>query len=226
MLSEQYLNTDRALHADMFAALAERRAEILCESETALLLKERTGVRMLAAAAAGEAAEILSGLGDVTVVLHGDAAVEGARRTGWEIDPPCIQFFYAGAPLPVDGPLEIRHPAEEDFPAVEAHYGLYGGAHLKHDFDNPAFLGAYLDGNMVGFVGLHGEGSMGLLEIFPEYRRRGFAQELYSRLINNQLAAGKTPYCQVYADNVNSINLQRKLGFFESKQGVCWSWKE
>lgn len=225
MRSDTYLNRDRALHADMLAAVAEGRAQVRIDGENALLLRERTGVCFLAAANE-EAAKICLGLlsRDDTVVLHGDAARGAAEKLGYEIDPPCTQWVYEGPPLPVDGLLEIRHPDERDFPLVEANYGLYGGEHLRRDFEKPEFLGGYLDGKMVGFIGLHGEGSIGLLDIFPEYRRRGFAERLMCAIINNRLAAGKLPYCQVYADNTGSAALQQKLGLIPSAQYVRWAW--
>ena len=40
------------------------------------------------------------------------------------------------------------------------------------------FFGAFVDGQLAGFVGEHSEGSMGMLEIFPAYRRRGLGYSL------------------------------------------------
>ncbi|MFQ7452543.1 MAG: GNAT family N-acetyltransferase [Flavonifractor plautii] len=37
-------------------------------------------------------------------------------------------------------------------------------------------LGAFVDGTLAGFAGFHGEGSIGLLEVLPAYRRRGLGK--------------------------------------------------
>lgn len=225
--SENFIKKDRALHADMLAALAEDRAEILYDSETTLLLREiNSGVCFLSSEQPTETEPLLQTLYEKNsfVVLHGTALVPVAKKLGFEIDPPCRQVLYEGAPLCAEGELTIQHPKETDFALVKATYNLSGEERLRQDFDRPDFLGGYLDGKMVCFIGLHSEGSMGILEVLPEYRRRGYAQQIYCTLINNQLQKGRLPYAQIYIDNQNSLNLQKKLGFTFSGQTLQWSW--
>ena len=227
MKSERFINAQRALYADMRAAMNEGRAEVIYDSETALLLHETVcGVYFLAAQTTQDAEKLLDSLRqkDPVVVLHGSALYAIAAQLGYEIDPPCRQAMYAGGLLPADGDLTVRHPDEADFPTVDANYHLVNGAELHKDFVKPDFLGGYSDGKLVGFAGLHSEGSMGLLTVLPEYRRRGFAQQIYSALINNQLRKGRIPYAQIYTDNENSLNLQKKLGFVLSEDTIAWSW--
>ncbi len=227
MKSDKFINSENALYADMRAAMKEGRAKVIYDSETALLLRETVcGVYFLAAQSMQDAERILGSLRekDPVVVLHGRALFDVAEKLGYEVDPPCCQATYAGSLLPVDGELTLRHPDEADFPTVDASYHLINGAELHKDFAKPEFLGGYLDGKLVGFAGLHSEGSMGLLTVLPDYRRRGFAQQIYSALINSQLEKGRIPYAQIYTDNENSLNLQRKLGFTLSGDVIAWSW--
>lgn len=227
MKSDRFINKEAALYADMRAAMKEGRAEVIYDSETALLLRETVcGVHFLAAEDAGEAEKLLKGLRerDPVVVLHGSALYAIAEKLGYEVDPPCRQAMYAGGLLQNSGELTVRNPDEADFETVDANYHLVNGAELHKDFAKPEFLGGYLDGKLVGFAGLHSEGSMGLLTVLPEYRRRGFAQQIYSALINNQLRKGRIPYAQIYTDNENSLNLQKKLGFVLSPDTIAWSW--
>ena len=227
MKSEAFMMQDRALHADMLAALTEGRAEVIWDSEETLLLQEAVcKVYFLTSRNAAETEMLLRGLSQkkATVVLHGEAPVPTAERLGFEIDPPCRQVLYEGSPLPVRGELTVRHPDDDVFPLVCANYSLIGGDDLRRDFDKPDFLCGYLDGTPVCFIGLHSEGSMGLLTVLPEYRRRGFAAQIYSNLINNQLQNHRLPYAQIYTDNENSLNLQKKLGFTFSGEPIRWSW--
>lgn len=227
MKSDKFINHENALYADMRAAMNEGRAEIVYDSETALLLRETVcDVHFLAVQSAQDAEKLLRDLRekDPVVVLHGKALFDVAEKLGYEVDPPCCQAMYAGSLLPIDGELTLRHPNEADFETVDANYHLINGAELHKDFAKPEFLGGYLDGKLVGFAGLHSEGSMGLLTVLPEYRRRGFAQQIYSTLVNNQLQKGRIPYAQIYTDNENSLNLQKKLGFALSSDVIAWSW--
>lgn len=227
MKSDKFINGENALYADMRAAMKEGRAEIVYDSETALLLRETVcDVHFLAVQSAQDAEKLLRDLRekDPVVVLHGKALFDIAEKLGYEVDPPCCQAMYTGSPLPVGGELTLRHPDEADFETVDANYHLINGAELHKDFAKPEFLGGYLCGKLVGFAGLHSEGSMGLLTVLPDYRRRGFAQQIYSALINSQLEKGRIPYAQIYTDNINSLNLQKKLGFTLSSDVIAWSW--
>jgi len=66
------------------------------------------------------------------------------------------------------------------------------------------------------------EGSIGLLEIFPEYRRLGYGTALESFLVNQMLEKGQVPFGLIEVNNKNSIDLQNKLGFKISEDKVYW----
>lgn len=53
--------------------------------------------------------------------------------------------------------------------------------------------GLFEDGQLAAFIGVHHEGSMGILEVLPEYRRRGLAMALEGWLIRWHLERGWTP---------------------------------
>ena len=63
---------------------------------------------------------------------------------------------------------------------------------------------------------------MGLLLIFPEYRRRGYAEELEGYMTNVILSEGRVPYAHIIEDNYKSVNLQKKLGFSVADEKVYW----
>ena len=63
---------------------------------------------------------------------------------------------------------------------------------------------------------------MGLLYVFPKFRRRGYAKALESFQINAILAEGRTPYAHIIEDNVESIALQQKLGAIFADEKVLW----
>ena len=83
-------------------------------------------------------------------------------------------------------------------------------------------FGAFVGGALAGFIGTHAEGSMGMLEIFPEYRRRGLGCALEAGLIRRLLERGEIPFCQVIEGNEASMRLQEKLGMTFSDEPVYW----
>ena len=112
-------------------------------------------------------------------------------------------------------------PDAED--VVDAHYALMGREGIRDHLARGWVRGGFdADGALVGFIGEHDEASMGMLEVFPEARRRGFAQALEAALIDELLATGRTPYCHVALDNDASRALQAKLGLRRVDTLQCW----
>lgn len=74
-------------------------------------------------------------------------------------------------------------------------------------------IGAFnAQGELMGYIGEHVEGSMGMLEVFEKFRHQGVATLLEAYKIKLTLAQNKTPWCQVFEGNEASIRLQQKLG--------------
>ena len=71
-------------------------------------------------------------------------------------------------------------------------------------------------------MGRHREGSVGLLNVFPQYRRRGYGQRLETFILNRVVAAGERPYCQIFEGNEASLALQAKLGWLLAEKPICW----
>lgn len=76
--------------------------------------------------------------------------------------------------------------------------------------------------SLAGFVGLHGEGGIGMLEVFPQYRRRGLAEALMRGIMRQQMEQGLAPFGHIVAGNEPSIRLQTKLGFSFAEELVYW----
>lgn len=80
-----------------------------------------------------------------------------------------------------------------------------------------------MEGVFAGFIGFHDDGSTGLLEVLPPYRRRGIAQCLEKFMINFCLERGWTSYGQIYTDNDASFALQGSLGITVDREHTL-SW--
>lgn len=94
--------------------------------------------------------------------------------------------------------------------------------YVEDRIGNDAVYGAFIDGNLCGFIGYHKEGSIGMLEVLPEYRGGGIALRLQAVATNERIKSGAYAYGQVIEDNIKSLNLQKKLGYEISEDKVYW----
>lgn len=232
---EKHLREERALHADMLEAMRRGAAEVVYDSENALLLKDRSWeLHMLSAFDEGEGRRLLDRLaaGDAGNADRGDLVARGrgiaeyAETLGYEHTQPLVQVLYEKSEVPQAGSaLTIRTPDECDFEKVAATYHIVDREQLLENFRSGEFFGGYRDGEMVGYIGLHPEGSMGMLHVFEAYRKQGYARELFAFLLRRQLRLGRLAYGQVFADNAASLALQRSFGMTFASSPVFWMWK-
>ncbi len=79
---------------------------------------------------------------------------------------------------------------------------------------------------LAGIIGVHEEGSIGMLYVKPEYRHQKIAKALETYAFNMALENGWIPYGQVIVDNEPSMKLQEDMGLYFSKSPVYWMTKE
>ena len=131
--------------------------------------------------------------------------------------------YLGGGPCSIpESPLTVRQLTVGDLPQVADNYKLEGEDYLRSLLERGQLFGGFLDDAMAGFAGRHAEGSIGLLEIFPPYRRQGFATVLERYMINQELVLGHIPFGQVLTDNAPSLALQRSLGMTLSDGTLYW----
>jgi GNAT superfamily N-acetyltransferase len=136
----------------------------------------------------------------------------------------CLQAVYTSEnSLPMPGQIDISVLNEVHENTVLKYYHTMDDAeYIRGRIKSREIFGAFLNGNLVGFIGFHEEGSIGLLEVLPEYRRMGVGSCLESYMINLHLSKGWTPFCQIFADNTASLGLQRNLGLSISTEHLYW----
>ena len=175
------------------------------------------------------------------LVCHGEKQADFCRDFfGFDRITKCYQVTYTPpAPLPLKGALRFEKAGEKQLPTIIDTYALESPDSLKKLVAakkiNAAYAAETAGGeenkagengetreNFVGYIGQHPEGSMGLLLIFPEYRRHGYAEELESYQINEIIAEGRTPYAHIITDNFKSFSLQKKLGANVADELVIW----
>lgn len=177
-------------------------------------------------------------------VCHGKKQAEFCRSFfGFDRVTECYQVTYTPpAPLPLKGALRFEKAGEKQLQTIIDTYALESPDTLRKlvaakkincayatdaseradGEENQAGASGGIKEHFVGYIGQHPEGSMGLLLIFPEYRRHGYAEELESYQINEIRAEGRTPYAHIITDNFKSISLQKKLGANVADDLVIW----
>ena len=99
---------------------------------------------------------------------------------------------------------------------------------VLENYHNPGAYESHIrqriaEGELAGFAGIHQEGALGMLEVLPQFRRRGLAEVLEAAIIARQLERGRFPYCHVRRGNTASEALQRKLGLtFDENRTLYW----
>ena len=154
-------------------------------------------------------------------------------------DMECLQGAYTRREkLPVRGlygpdgrgedGFAIRTLTEEFIPFVAEHYSEIGTSeYVSERIRHGAVYGAFYDEKIVGFIANHEEGSIGMLYVLPEYRKRHVAMALETYCMNLAVERGEIPYGQVVLGNEASIRLQEKMGICFAKGTVVWmGWAE
>ena len=226
-----------ALTIDMQEAIRRGNAEIFFADERAVFLRHTCGVCMLWCAdrEAGERAleerrksladEADETLGMFLCVAHGEAAKEAVlSKTKLVTERGCIQFCrYSKEKLPMKNIGAIRPLDMGDLDEVNARYDMGGAEHNARAIREGLMFGLELEGRLAAFIGMHFEGSIGMLEVFPEYRRMGLGTELESYMHNMHIDKGWIPYGQVYTDNAASLEMQAKFGLTRSDELIWWT---
>ena len=226
-----YLNQDPILHVSMLEPLRRGLARVAAVSSRGVILeygRESDALWMVAAADTGEALRLLEGMPRFSSwnIMTEALAKDLAAHYHLKINSPCHQAVYTSQKrLPISA--DIRQLDLTYLEQVARGYSLfYDPDYVADRIQAGVMFGAFVDGNLAGFVGEHSEGSMGMLEVFPAYRRQGLGMALESFQINRLLDQGRVPFDQVIVGNDRSYRLQQKLGMVLSQDTVNWAHPE
>lgn len=247
-LAIEELMKKKVIHMDMIESLRLGNGKLLYFGEKGILLKDKkSGVYMISAGNAEAGKGILDEMSakdkeqmQMLVVHSVNLFVDeaDAAANGFIMGQGCFQAVYTrGVTLPVRKDILIKQLDVSYADVVCQHYHMIPDkAFVEEKLNSGVMYGVFVEvenkeqsdkaHKLAGFVGQHEEGSMGMLEIFPEFRRRGFAETLEAYNINRILGEGRIPYCQIFDDNEASLKLQEKMGLRISKEKLWWMHKK
>ncbi len=225
-----FLSRDLPHRIDMIEAIRRGNAEVLAVTERACLLKNRRGGSYQLAcddADSGEAVlQLLNGPIRV-IVTHEEASHAAVLRAHptYVCHAPCHQAYYPSKePHTVPATCTIApYPKERIDDVMEHYHTVSDPSYILSRIAHGDLFAGYHEGELCGFIGLHDDGSMGMLEVFPAFRRLHIGTALEQSLINLCLSRGWTPYCHIFEGNEPSINLQKRLGLIVTPDcGIAW----
>lgn len=220
------LMKDKRNNIHFIESLRRGRAEILYwEGEDILLYDRSCSVCMISAASAEAGEKMLELAPDAvrSFVTSQEFLNEMVCRNGvYEVHNECYQLLYTQKnPLPVKH-KDIRRLAMEHLDYVSEHYSGDSREYLETRIRRGAMYGAFAEDRLIGFMGMHSEGSLGLLYVEEAFRRQGIAVSLEAYCINRGLEKGWIPYGHVIVGNEASLALQEKLGLYRSDRTIWW----
>lgn len=145
-----------------------------------------------------------------------------AEHFGFDGVMECHQLYYPHQSIASDLELEPLNLADADF--VLENYQRLDSEEIKLAISEERLFGVRDNGQLFAFIGLHDDYTMGMLQVLPAYRRKGWGERLERALTTKVLAMGELPYGHVIAGNESSMQLQKKLGFVECSDKIYWMW--
>lgn len=226
-----YLNKNRMLNIGMLQVLHRGTAEILHACEKGVYLRDTvSGAYMLSSDDDEMGIKWMNMFErcpySLMQICSREAAEYARERYGFKTELTCVQAVYEEREMTQQngntGKLVICEPDDKAMELIASSYDKLSIEELRKIRNLHNLYVGYRDEVCVGFIGSHLEGSMGLLEIFPKYRRQGFAAELERFMIGHMLRQGLFAFAQIETWNEKSLSLQKKLGMRISEERIFW----
>ena len=222
----EFLNKDYLLNVDMIECIRRDICRILYASDKAVLIVADSGwVHMLSCEDRELGLELIKTHQPPWVVLHQMDMREAVAGLGYRIGDQCWQSAYTKTTPMEETLADIRRLDRRFLKRIADNYELADEEEIAALLDAGVIYGAFAGGELAGFIGRHEEGSVGLLFVFPEFRRMGIAEALERNYVNRELAQGNVPYGQIFVGNTPSRQLQEKLGMDFTDKFICWCGK-
>ena len=239
---KEFLVKSKKLHIDMIELINRGRAKFIAREKNDILIQDKvTGYFYYT----GENYDFFLTLPKhvrlsiKTLVIHQPELYEGINRIlSLKNNMTCynavytlkeqmpISGLYRGDGQPTKEGLIIWPLTKEYTEVVSGLYDAWGMEdYIEDRIDAKAMYGAFVEGELAGFVGIHSDGSLGMLYVLEEYRHMNIAKALEAYMINTALQWGWTPYGQIEVSDERGKKLQETMGLYLSKTPVIWMWK-
>ena len=212
----EYLNKNKLLYMGMIESIRRNTSDILYAKNDGVLIRERnSNVYMICADNFEKGRDMIKHLNCVNVIVAHEKELADYIQDKFNLNErlECVQAVYLNRKsIDINNEIYIEKLKQEHIDILLEHYNLLSREELAELLKKEHIFGGYKNGVLIGFIGIHLEGSIGLLEIFPQYRRSGYGTVLESFLINYMLKKNFVPFAQIEIKNEKSLLLQKNLG--------------
>lgn len=226
----KYLESDRLHHLDMLQALSRGTAEpVYMGADGVHLYDAFSEWHIISAASPEVSARFFQAAGDASCfcVHQSFTRDQLSRRGDFGFYLECTQTAYLKMEppsCPETGVCELRVLTPDMAEWVNANYRQDPEElpYVRMLLERGVMTGAYVDGECAGFIGRYADGSIGLLDVRPEFRRRGIAEALLRDAVRSELRLGNVPFGQIAVGNAASTALNEKVGLTVSTESIWW----
>lgn len=201
----------------------------VAQAPGALLMRTEEPLYLLCADDEAAALAVMAGQTQVDLLVSDCPAADAALMAGLglSLGSHCYTVAYEKTtPVPMETAVRFAPLTMDDFAVVHRHYKLVDAEGIKKHLREGALFGGYAGEELIGFIGIHEEKTMGMLHIMREQRKKGYGYVLEGSLMNRLLAAGEPIYAHIIEDNTASLALQRKLGMTRSEGLITWLYRK
>ncbi len=216
-----YINRDPYLNHPLLKAI-ERGFEVIKADSSGVLVADSDHSFALLSADQPEQFLPLIEKPALMVVIGHTAAERVRQHFHFENQLVSLQYYYPHPDIASD--FQLEPAALADLTAIAQIYKLASEEELRKSIEMGWLWVARDEGKIIGFIGRHSDGSLGMMEVLPNYRRQGWGERMERALIKLVLAEGDLPYGHVVIGNEASRLLQEKLGLVCCKDEVVWFW--
>lgn len=228
----KYLNRDRMHHIDMLETIERNNAELIYVEHDGVLLLNVSGGTYMISVQDEKTLEKMCGMiiSPELITMHQAQFVPYLHaKYGYKHTMECLQCAYLSSEkldVKLAEGIELRKLTMEEHTFVVKNYDHPADESYIAERIEVGMIGAFCGSECAGFIGSHSEGTMGILQVMPDYRRRGIAYSLEAAMINQMLALGFIPHAQIVTTNNASVLLQQKLGMSFSDKTLTWLYNE
>jgi ribosomal protein S18 acetylase RimI-like enzyme len=220
----EYLERNSVLYMGMIFPIKRGSVDIIYAEKDGVFIKDaESGVYMLASDNFVKSKELLDAAGRQAHICFYQKATADYYHKKFKHKKYAIniQAVYTKTEY-----VELRSHDLDIRPLTRSHldwvHDQNGHDHeyLIERLESGMIFGGYLRDELRGSVGVHRDGSIGMLAVPSEFRGRGHAFELEGYMVNTLLGREHMPFSQIEYNNDASIGLHKKLGFAISSDTI------
>ena len=221
----EFLNQDYLNNLDLIYAI-DHGAKIIYFGNEGIMLKFGD-MYMLSLKDSDLGCQLLNDLDNCNMLAVHNDHYHDLIKEKFDLDQKIVAYQYGYLKNDVEivkvPQIEIRKIGMEYYDFIRQNYStLVDEKYLQSRIQTNVFIGAFDQDKIVGFAGIHDEGSIGFVEVIAKYRRKGIARMLETYMINEALKKNELIYLQVELENTVSMRFNEKLGFKRANDIITW----